>query len=106
MTNKIIYYAPTSNMGETFETDAEKYREWATKELQARFPGFEIEVSDQENITSFWTNIDSVQMSDKITMIIGNLWDYCPWNFQASRQEKDHNNCRTRGYWSDTPKEE
>ena len=81
MTNKIIYYAPTSNMGETPESDAEKYREWAQTELQNKFPDFEIEVSDKENISSFWTNIDDIQMNDRIEMVIRNLWDYCPWNF-------------------------
>jgi len=81
MANKIIYYAPTSTMGETSEADAEKYREWAEKELKTKFPEFEIEVSDKENINSFWTNIDDVQMNDRIEMVIGNLWDYCPWNF-------------------------
>lgn len=79
--DKIIYYAPTANMGETSETDAEKYREWAQKELQTKFPDFGIEVSDQENIQSFWTNIDDVQMNDIIEMAIHNLWNYCPWDF-------------------------
>lgn len=79
--NKIIYYAPTSTMGETSESDAEKYREWAQKRLQNKFPDFEIEVSEKENTVSFWTNIDDVQMSDRIEMVIHNLWDYCPWDF-------------------------
>jgi len=81
MNNKIIYYAPTSTMGETSETDAEKYREWATKELQTKFPDFEIVVSDQENTNSFWTNVENTQMNDRIGMVLGNLWDYCPWDF-------------------------
>lgn len=81
MINKIIYYAPTSNMGETSERDAEKYREWARKELKNKFPDFDVEVSDQDNINSFWTNIDDVQVNDIIALIIKDLWNYCRWDF-------------------------
>jgi hypothetical protein len=81
MSNKIIYYAPTANMGETSESDAEKYREWAQKELQNKFPDFEIEVSEKENISSFWTNVDDSQTHFRIEIILSNLWDYCPWDF-------------------------
>ena len=82
MRNKIIYYSPTSTMGgETSESDAAKYRNWALKELQIKFPDFEIEVSDKENINLFWTDINDVQMNDKIESVVYNLWDYCPWVF-------------------------
>ena len=73
MRNKLIYYSPIANMGETSETDAEKFRDWALKELKNKFPGFNIEVSDRENTSSFWTNIDDIQMNDRIEMIIHNL---------------------------------
>ena len=80
MRNKIIYYAPTSGLGETSEAEAEAYRDWALRVLSRRFPGFDVEVSEEDNAHSFWTNIDDVRMNDRINDIIGSLWDYYPTN--------------------------
>lgn len=90
MKQKIIYYAPTANMGETSESNAEKYRGWALGELQKKYPDFEIEVSDSESTDSFWTNVDECQKIDRIRETIHNLWDYCPWDWveQITAQEK------------------
>ena len=76
MKNKIIYYAPTSGLGETSEAEAELYRSWALRVLRTRFPGFEIAVSDQDNATSVWTDIDDVQMNGNIATFVGTLWGY------------------------------
>jgi hypothetical protein len=80
MTNKIIYFAPGSSMGDTSEEDAEKYRDWAYDELKTKFPDYDIEVADRESTISFWTNIDDVHINDKISLIIDRLWDEFPWD--------------------------
>lgn len=76
---KIIYYAADSSMGNTNEHDCSEYRSWATRQLVAEYPDYDIEVKDEESLVVAWTNDE--ENRGGIIEFCSRLWDSCPWDW-------------------------
>jgi hypothetical protein len=81
-TKKITYYADDNRMGDTDAEDCDEFRHWAHEQLAARYPAFEIEVSDaahiEETVVCGYDNLSEV---DEIRKFAGYLLDDFPWDW-------------------------
>ncbi|HOO50638.1 MAG TPA: hypothetical protein PLK94_05035 [Alphaproteobacteria bacterium] len=80
---RIIYYAHDYNMGDTPPADCDRFRDWAQRELEHRYPDAEIEVLneqclDQCVIFEGYDEIDFTAAAD-IEDFCSRLWDYMKW---------------------------
>jgi hypothetical protein len=77
---KIQYYAASSTMGDTPESDCNAYREWAKAEIEAEYKDAQVQVLNEENLNvSAWTDEDEHQ--EEVNEFCSRLWDCCPWNW-------------------------
>lgn len=79
---KITYYASNDTMGDTSGENCELFREWAAKQLEAKYPEYKIVVLD-ENTTGSSSAVYGVEDYEKISEITdfcSRLWDSCPWD--------------------------
>ena len=76
---KIIYYAPDDTMGDNSATDCERFRNWASVELAAKYPQHEITVSNKPSARSVET--DDFEHEEEILLFAHELWDKCPWDW-------------------------
>lgn len=75
---QITYYAATENMGDNVtESDAEQYRAWAKSEIEAEYPGVEVEVSESQYLRS----VDADDELEGVEDFCKSLWDRCPWSW-------------------------
>ena len=80
----ITYRASTDTMGDTSPVHAEKFREWAFAQLEARFPDEDIEVLDDAGnqcSTAYSYDPETADLHDEIVDFCANLWDRCPWDW-------------------------
>ncbi len=77
---RIQYYAASSTMGDTPESDCNAYREWAKLQIEEEYKGAHVEVLNEENLNvSAWTDEDDQQ--EGVNEFHHRLWDRCPWDF-------------------------
>lgn len=79
MSKKIKYYSVNSTMGDTSSEDCEKYREWAKRQIEAEFPGHDVEVLNESSTVQIWTN--DYDNESEIADFCHRLWDSCKWDF-------------------------
>lgn len=77
--NKIEYYAANSTMGDTLDADCDKYRQWASEQIENEYPGYKVDVIDKGSLVNSWTNDE--EKRDEIIDYCSRLWDRCPWNW-------------------------
>lgn len=77
----ITYYAPTENLGDVTEEQAELYREWALEQLTAKCPAAEIEVLNENAVSTVFVDADTDEETEAATEFAKGLWDNCPWDF-------------------------
>ena len=81
-TFKIVYGAATVNMGDTTETQAEYFRDWAQEQIEARFPEADVTVSDADEPTRAYVYTDDgedIDLQDEAMEFCAGLWDRAPW---------------------------
>ena len=80
----ITYRASTYTMGDTSPFQADKFREWAQAQLEARFPDEDIEVLDEigsQCVTNYGYSQETADLHDEIVDFCAELWDKCPWDW-------------------------
>jgi hypothetical protein len=77
--SKIEYYAENGTMGDTSCADCDKYREWATKKIEAQYPSYDVIVLNKPSLISAWT--DDEDNRDEIIDFCARLWDICDWEW-------------------------
>jgi len=75
----ITYYADNGSMGDTSEHDCDKYREWAQRELERKYPSHKIEVTQEQATVTART--DDLENEEEILDFCARLWDSCPWDW-------------------------
>ena len=73
----IIYYANNDTMGDCTDQECDHFRSWAMNTLEKEFPGYSVEVSDEQSLSTVWTDDD--EREDDIEVFCSRLWDDYPW---------------------------
>lgn len=73
----ITFYADNSSMGDLHPADCQAFREWAQKQIESEYPGYEVTVLGDESLITVHTNDD--KNSDSIQDFCSRLWDNCDW---------------------------
>lgn len=82
----ITYHCPTSMMGdEATEEDAEGYRAWVRGELERKFPGTEVTVTDREETFNLVTDVSGDEEGawewEELHWFVSDCWDRCRWEW-------------------------
>jgi hypothetical protein len=77
---KIQYYAASSTMGDTPESDCNAYRDWAKAEIEAAYKDAQVEVLNEENL-DVSARTDEDEQQEEVNEFCYRLWDRCPWNW-------------------------
>lgn len=84
MSNMIKFHAPNDTMGDTPADQCQLFRDWAKAQIETRFPGCEVEVSDEPSTAPVWVKGVSLE---EATSFCGQLWDECDWPLLRTYQD-------------------
>jgi hypothetical protein len=76
------------NMGDATEADAAGYREWIAKELEAEYPGVELELNEEDSTLSVVVEFDEEDdwqearyHQEDVQHFCESAWERCNWEW-------------------------